>query len=278
MKKFMTFLIVIVAVKASAQNVGIGTNTPAYPLTVVAQGTKGIVQKDGTVELGFYTSSNSAFLQTWSNHALNFATANGTAQMTLLPAGNFGIGTTAPSAKLDVNGVVRIRGGNPTAGDVLTATDANGNAEWIAPGGTKTLDISYASFLPASDNIGWASSSNIGRYPANAITGAVYFEAPLLLPVGTKLISIDWFFIDNNIQTFDFCVYYDANYETANPANGVTAVGCVFSTVNNALAQTATRALNNHIMDNTPYFLRASVTNWPNNGQMVLKGARVTYQ
>jgi hypothetical protein len=280
MKKILPTLAITTcfAFQATAQNVGIGTNTPGYPLTVVAQGTKGIVQKDGVVEVGFYTSPTSAFLQTWSNHALNFTTGYAAAQMTLLPSGNFGIGTTAPSAKLDVNGTIRIRGGNPNAGDVLTATDANGNAQWLPPGGTKTLDISFASFLPANDNIGWLNSSNIGRYPANNITGIVNFEAPLLLPVGSKLISIDWFFIDNNAKTFEFCVYYDGNYETVNPGNGIVGVGCVFSTVNNALAQIATKSLNNHIMDNTPYFLRVSVTDWPNNGQMVIKGARVTYQ
>ena len=47
-------------------------------------------------------------------------------------AGNVGIGTDLPSEKLDVNGNVRIRGGNPAQGKVLTS-DENGTASWQTP-------------------------------------------------------------------------------------------------------------------------------------------------
>ena len=40
------------------------------------------------------------------------------------------IGTDTPTARLDVNGQVRIRGGTPRAGRVLTAIDSEGNATW----------------------------------------------------------------------------------------------------------------------------------------------------
>lgn len=43
--------------------------------------------------------------------------------------GNVGIGTETPFAKLDVDGQVRIRGGNPGEGKVLTS-DAAGRASW----------------------------------------------------------------------------------------------------------------------------------------------------
>jgi hypothetical protein len=46
--------------------------------------------------------------------------------------GNVGIGTDLPSEKLDVNGNVRIRGGNPAQGKVLTS-DENGTASWQTP-------------------------------------------------------------------------------------------------------------------------------------------------
>ena len=41
--------------------------------------------------------------------------------------GNVGLGTTAPSAKLDVDGTLQLLIGTPVAGQVLTSTDALGN-------------------------------------------------------------------------------------------------------------------------------------------------------
>ncbi len=53
--------------------------------------------------------------------------------------GNVGIGTTTPSTKLEVNGQVKITGGAPGNGKVLTS-DASGLASWESPssGGTVT--------------------------------------------------------------------------------------------------------------------------------------------
>jgi len=46
--------------------------------------------------------------------------------------GNVGIGTTEPTAKLEVAGQIKITGGSPGAGKVLT-TDADGLASWQTP-------------------------------------------------------------------------------------------------------------------------------------------------
>ncbi len=111
-------------------NVGIGTNSPAFPLTVQAGGI-GINQQstDGNTRIGFFTTPGSAYVQTHTNHNLNFTTNNGSAQMTLTTAGNLGIGTTSPAAKLDVNGTIKISGGTPGNGKLLTS-DASGLASW----------------------------------------------------------------------------------------------------------------------------------------------------
>jgi hypothetical protein len=53
--------------------------------------------------------------------------------LTILKNGNVGIGTTTPSATLDVEGSIRFRTGG-TAGYVLTS-DASGNATWQSAGG-----------------------------------------------------------------------------------------------------------------------------------------------
>jgi hypothetical protein len=61
----------------------------------------------------------------------------------MLKNGNTAIGNIDPTTKLDVDGQVRIRGGAPGAGKVLTS-DANGLASWQAPG-SGTLNAAYNS-------------------------------------------------------------------------------------------------------------------------------------
>ncbi|MCC5923573.1 MAG: hypothetical protein JJT77_07290, partial [Crocinitomicaceae bacterium] len=58
---------------------------------------------------------------TWDNKAI-----------WLTAPGNVGVGTPDPTAKLDIDGQIRIRGGAPGAGKVLTS-DANGTATWETP-------------------------------------------------------------------------------------------------------------------------------------------------
>ncbi len=93
-----------------SQNVGIGTTTPSELFTVKTNG-KGITQEspDGSVKVGFYTSNLGAYLQTNTNHPLNFATNNGFPQMTLTQNGNFGIGVSAPAFLVDVAGRIRLQ-------------------------------------------------------------------------------------------------------------------------------------------------------------------------
>ncbi|MBK8686273.1 MAG: hypothetical protein IPN26_15555 [Bacteroidetes bacterium] len=77
------------------------------------------------------------------NAALRFST-NNVEQMRISPAGQLGIGTNSPSAKLDVNGQIRIQGGSPGLGKVLVS-DATGLASWQTPGAGSggTLDQAY---------------------------------------------------------------------------------------------------------------------------------------
>ena len=135
---------------AHAQNVGIGTTTPQAPLHVIGLGRYTVqggaaLQLDGGatgqhVYLEYYpegvANGRQAFLgypsdgshqfvlnNSYADGDLLFNTAN-TARFILKASGLVGIGTSSPTALLDVNGTTRLRG-LPTAG--IVTTDASGN-------------------------------------------------------------------------------------------------------------------------------------------------------
>ncbi|WP_413612346.1 beta strand repeat-containing protein [Bdellovibrio sp. HCB-110] len=61
----------------------------------------------------------------------------GTERVVFMPSGNVGIGVSSPGAKLEVAGQVKITGGTPGAGKVLTS-DASGLATWETPAASGT--------------------------------------------------------------------------------------------------------------------------------------------
>ena len=94
-------------------NAGIGTASPLVKLSVqTGTGNYGIIHTDGIVTVGTYIGNNEGWLGTKSNHPLTFFTNNSNEQMTLLPSGNVGIGTAAPTAKLHIAGNIKIDGTN----------------------------------------------------------------------------------------------------------------------------------------------------------------------
>jgi hypothetical protein len=95
-------------------NVGIGTTTPARKLTVRTPG-YGLEHTDGTVRLGTYLDPTGGWLGTISDHPLHFFVYDGLPSVTLTAAGNLGIGTVSPQAKLEVNGNVRVNSGSGIA-------------------------------------------------------------------------------------------------------------------------------------------------------------------
>ena len=73
-------------------------------------------------------------------------------------AGNVGIGTDLPSAKLDVSGDIRIRGGNPAQGKVLTSDDT-GAATWQTPAVQLTV---FEPTIDMPDAIHNTNAGNVG--------------------------------------------------------------------------------------------------------------------
>ena len=78
--------------------------------------------------------------------------------------GNAGIGTDIPGAKLDVNGQIKITGGSPGAGKVLTS-DAAGLASWVnAPatypsGSSGNIQFNNSGVFGGDDKLFWDNTS-----------------------------------------------------------------------------------------------------------------------
>jgi hypothetical protein len=146
--------------------VGIGTNIPVYPLDVVHGGSTGVrIRSTGSFSvLDIDAASGDAALRFANNgvNQWNIRNQPGTDNLQIFElggggerfmiensTGNVGIGTNgAPTQKLDIDGQIRIRGGSPAAGSVLTS-DANGVGTWATPApGTITSSVGTNDYLP----------------------------------------------------------------------------------------------------------------------------------
>lgn len=68
-----------------------------------------------------------------ANYIPKFTAGTALGNSSIYDNGNVGIGVTSPGAKLEIAGQIKITGGTPGAGKVLTS-DAAGLASWQAPG------------------------------------------------------------------------------------------------------------------------------------------------
>jgi hypothetical protein len=111
-------------------NFGFGTTTPQTKLDVNGQ----IKISGGSPGVGKVLTSNAVGLATWqtppSGGGSNWV-VNGT-NLSNGNTGNVGIGTTTPAVKLDVVGQIKISGGSPAAGKVLTSS-STGVGTWEVP-------------------------------------------------------------------------------------------------------------------------------------------------
>lgn len=124
----------------STGNVGLGGNaTPSTNVQInrtdatgdtlkITNNTTGHTAADG---LDIRTTGNNADIINRENGILTLGT-NNLERVRIDAAGNIGIGTTSPSTKLDIAGQVKISGGTPGLGKVLTS-DATGLATWQTP-------------------------------------------------------------------------------------------------------------------------------------------------
>ena len=97
-------------------NVGIGTTTPDRLLTLEgASGTYlNLKSNNGEHEILMGADAGGGIISTMSNHDLQIRAGGNSTKVIVKADGNIGIGTISPSARLDVLGVSKIRGGGNT--------------------------------------------------------------------------------------------------------------------------------------------------------------------
>lgn len=100
----------------------------------------------------------------------------------LVTTGGLGVGIQNPDNLLDVNGVVKIRGGNPGLNKVLTS-DANGVASWVIPVTPVILDPipfkgTHSADQSVSPSSNYTLSFNTEEYDPGSVFAAGTFFVP----------------------------------------------------------------------------------------------------
>ncbi len=106
--------------------VGVNTATPSYPVDILTGvNGYGLNHTDGTVEMSTYTGNGGVYggaIGTQSDHPFFIYTNNGGARVTVMNGtGDVGIGTTAPTSKLDINGFTKLGNELVSASDYTPA-------------------------------------------------------------------------------------------------------------------------------------------------------------
>jgi hypothetical protein len=129
----------------SSGNVGIGTSSPTYPLQVYKATAGNIVRLGSTRTLDISNSDNGAYLGAIWDRDINSAggihtwSVEGNERMRINSSGNVGIGTSSPTAKLNVNGAIV---GATKADSTPDNTDVSGvNSLTVSTGaGSQTIN------------------------------------------------------------------------------------------------------------------------------------------
>ncbi len=220
-------------------NVGIGTVAPADKLTVqTASHNFGITHTDGIASIGTYVGAGSSGYGGWfgtrTNHPLFFYTNGGSAQMTLTPAGNIGIGTATPLSRFTVSGSGGLPGsqGSPRF-DLFNTLFNGGFYQWVSDNGYWTLatndGTSRMYVTPTGDvvlggNAGFANNPRVGIHSATNTYGIMQSDGNI--DVGTFVGGLGgWYGTRSNHPLFFFT--NNGNAQMALSTAGNVGIGVV---------------------------------------------------
>ncbi|NQU66646.1 MAG: hypothetical protein HQ510_01765, partial [Candidatus Marinimicrobia bacterium] len=173
-------------------NIGIGTTTPGVKFDVSGKIRSNeaihVLHSSGNAST-FEVSSNDLFIHNSSAGEIGFGTSTFNSQsirrLTIKNDGNVGIGTDTPSTKLEVAGQVKITGGSPGSGKVLTS-DGTGLASWQTPTGGGGADSDWTvsgnnMYSQPSGNVGIGTTAPTRKLHVHdsAPTSAVKFTNPV---------------------------------------------------------------------------------------------------
>jgi hypothetical protein len=134
-----------------AGSVGIGTESPSFPLHVDTSNDVVAYFKssDNKASIGVADNDTTAWLSA-ENGRLGFGPGNGAsvANITILQSNyNVGIGTTSPSNKLDVNGTFRATGAGAIQGRLSVGTSSSSDIDMLRAGGNYITATNAAGVL-----------------------------------------------------------------------------------------------------------------------------------
>lgn len=273
------------------RSVAFGLNTIATGSYSTALGNRTNAQSYASTAIGTYNVGGGNPIA-WVGTDPLFEIGNGTATistetrnnaLTVLKNGRVGIGYNAetPTQTLDISGKIKVSNDftTPTPGTIRFNETANAFEGYIAETGWVTLGakkMEKTIVIPAADFVARLVSSMSVAYSSNTVylSGSTpsstlpYVVAPLVVPVGSRLISISYVFEDDNPNTdlsFVFSKYCgDSNVtsETITTINTHVANGIESSNLHKY-----TYNINETIQAGCQYVISASAgANWGNGG------------